>query len=36
MRITVPKKITEMLGIKDNGMIGFYEDNGRIFIKKME
>ncbi len=36
LQITVPKKITEMLGIKDHEVIGFYEENGRIIIEKMK
>jgi hypothetical protein len=29
-------EVTEMLGIKEHEVIGFYEENGRIFIKRME
>jgi AbrB family looped-hinge helix DNA binding protein len=36
LRITVPKKVTEMLGIKEHDVIGFYEENGRIIIEKVK
>jgi AbrB family looped-hinge helix DNA binding protein len=34
-RITVPKKISELLSIKDGDIIAFYED-GRICIDKLQ
>ena len=36
MRITVPRIIREKLKIKDGDILGFYEENGNIIIKKME
>ena len=36
MRITVPRIIREKLKIKDGDILGFYEENGNIIIKKIE
>lgn len=36
MRITVPRIIRENLKIKDGDILGFYEENGNIIIKKIE
>ena len=36
MRITVPRIIREKLKIKDGDILGFYEENGNIIIKKMD
>ena len=36
MRITAPRIIREKLKIKDGDILGFYEENGNIIIKKME
>ena len=36
MRITVPRIIREKLKIKDDDILGFYEENGNIIIKKMD
>lgn len=36
LRITIPKKVQEKLGVKEEDIIGFYEEDGRIFLKKME
>ena len=36
LRITLPKTICEKLGVKEEDIVGFYEDNGNIIIKKIE
>ncbi len=36
LRITLPKTIRENLGIKEKDILGFYEDNGNILIRKIE
>jgi AbrB family looped-hinge helix DNA binding protein len=36
MRMTLPRIIRERLKIKDGDILGFYEDNGDIIIKKMD
>ena len=36
LRATIPKKIQEKLGIRDGDIIGFYEENGNIILRKME
>ena len=36
LRATIPKKVQEKLGIRDGNIIGFYEENGNIILRKME
>ena len=36
LRMTVPKKVQEKLGVKEEYIVGYYEENGRVFLKKME
>lgn len=36
MAITLPKGIREKLGLKEGDVVGFYEDNSNIIIKKIE
>ena len=36
LRITLPKTIREKLGLKEEDIVGFYEDNSNIIIKKIE
>ena len=36
LRITLPKTIREKLGLKEEDIVGFYEDSGNIIIKKMK
>ena len=36
MRITVPRIIRENPKIKDGDILGFFEKNGNVIIKKME
>ena len=35
LRTPVPRKVQDKLGIKEEDIIGFYEENGRIYLKKM-
>jgi AbrB family looped-hinge helix DNA binding protein len=30
--ITLPKGIRDKLGLKEGGIVGFYEDEGKIFL----
>ena len=36
MRITIPKKAAEAMGLKEGDIVGFYEDSGNIVLKKMK
>ena len=36
LRMTVPKRVQLKLGVKEEDIIGFYEENGKIILKKME
>lgn len=36
LRISVPKKIQVKLSVFEEDIIGFYEENGKIYLKKME
>jgi AbrB family looped-hinge helix DNA binding protein len=36
LRITLPKGIREKLGLKEGDIVGFYEDNSNIIIRKIE
>jgi AbrB family looped-hinge helix DNA binding protein len=36
LRITVPKKAAEILDVKSGDIVGFYEDNGSIVLRKMK
>jgi AbrB family looped-hinge helix DNA binding protein len=36
LRITFPKKVQEKLGIKEEDILGYYEEDGKIVLKKME
>ena len=36
LRITLPKKAAESLSANAGDIIGFYEENGRVFLKKMQ
>ncbi len=35
-RITIPKIIRERLELKDGDILGFYEENGQVIIKRMK
>lgn len=34
--MTIPKKVQEKMGIKEEDIVGFYGEDGRIIVKKME
>jgi bifunctional DNA-binding transcriptional regulator/antitoxin component of YhaV-PrlF toxin-antitoxin module len=36
LRITLPKKAAETLKANSGDIIGFYQEEGRVFVKKME
>jgi AbrB family looped-hinge helix DNA binding protein len=36
LRITLPKKAAEILDVKSGDIVGFYEDNGSIVLRKMK
>ena len=36
LRITIPKKIYEKLGIREGNIVGFYDEEGRIIIERMK
>lgn len=36
LRITIPKKVQEKMAIKDEDIVGFYEEDGKVFVKKMD
>jgi len=36
LAITIPKEILLKLGVKAKAIIGFYEEDGKIFLKKIE
>lgn len=36
LRITIPKRVQGKLGVKEEDIIGFYEEDGKIILKKME
>lgn len=36
LRITIPKNIQEKLGIKEGDIVGFYEEDWKIFLRKMK
>lgn len=36
LQITVPRKVTEMLDIKGEDILEFYEENGKIVLRKMD
>lgn len=36
LRTTIPKKVQDKLGIREEDIIGFYEEDGRIYLKKMQ
>ena len=35
LRITLPKKVQTLLGVKEEDILGFYEEDGKIVLKKM-
>ncbi len=34
--MTLPKKVQAKLRVKEEDIVGFYEENGKIVLKKME
>lgn len=36
LRITVPKKVQEKFGIKEEDILGYYEEDGRMVLKNMD
>lgn len=36
IRITLPKKVLEILGASQYAIIGFFAEDGRIFLKKLD
>ena len=36
LRITLPKKAAEALKANSGDIIGFYQESGRVFVKKMD
>ena len=36
LRMTLPKKVQEKMGVKEEDILGYYEENGKIVLKKME
>ena len=36
LRMTLPKKVQAKLGIKEEDILGFYEEDGRVIIKKVD
>ncbi len=36
LRLTLPKKVQAILGVKEGDIVGFYEEDGRVFVKKMD
>ena len=36
LRMTLPKKVQAILGVKEEDILGFYELDGQIVLKKMD
>ena len=36
MRLTLPKKVQAILGVKEGDILGFYEEDGKIILKKVD
>lgn len=36
LRITVPKKAAEVLNLKSGDIVGFYEEDGKIILNKID
>jgi antitoxin component of MazEF toxin-antitoxin module len=34
--LIIPRKVLKKLRIEDEGIVGFYESEGRIYLKRME
>ena len=35
LRLTLPKKVQAILGAKEEDIVGFYEEDGKIVLRKM-
>jgi antitoxin component of MazEF toxin-antitoxin module len=35
LRISIPRKVAESIGISEGEILGFYSDGERIFVEKM-
>lgn len=36
LRMTLPKKVQAKLGVKEEDILGFYEEDGKIIIRLMD
>ena len=36
MRVTLPKKVADLIGAKEEKIIGYYRDEKRVYIQLME
>lgn len=36
LRMTLPKKVQAKLGVKEEDILGFYEEDGKVVLKKMD
>ncbi len=36
LRITLPRKVQEKLGIGESDIVGFYLDDGKVIVRKLE
>lgn len=36
IRITLPKEITKILDVEEKEHVGFYEENGKVWVRKVE
>lgn len=36
LRISIPKKVAESIGISEGEILGFYSDGERIFVERIE
>lgn len=36
LRISIPRKVAESIGISEGEILGFYSDGERIFVERME
>ena len=36
LRITIPKRAAEAMNLREGDIVGFYEDNGNIVLRKMK
>lgn len=36
LRMTLPKKVQAILGVKEGDILGFYEEDGKVVLKRMK